>query len=43
MIMRHPEAQLVALVDVKTAEETKVDSYGVPYFNSIEELPSVLG
>jgi len=38
MIMRHPEAELVAIVDVKTAEETQVDSWGIPFFNSLEEL-----
>ena len=38
MIRREEEAELVAMVDVRTAEECAADHFDVPYFNSIEEL-----
>lgn len=38
MIRREEEAELVAMVDVRTAEECGVDEYGVPFFSSVEEL-----
>lgn len=38
MIRREEEAELVAMVDVLTAEECGVDEYGVPFFSSVEEL-----
>jgi UDP-N-acetyl-2-amino-2-deoxyglucuronate dehydrogenase len=38
MIVRHPEAELVALVDIAPKENLGIESYDVPFFNSIEEL-----
>lgn len=38
MIRREEEAELVAMVDVRTAEECAADHFDVPYFNSIEDL-----
>lgn len=38
MIMRESDAELVALCDIKPAEELAVDSYDVPFFSSIDDL-----
>ena len=38
MIRREDEAELVALVDVRTAEECDATHFGVPFFSSIDEL-----
>jgi len=38
MIRRHPEADLVALIDVKNPAELDIEHFGVPFFNSIEEM-----
>ncbi len=38
MICREEEAELVAMVDVRTSEECAADHFDVPYFNSMEEL-----
>lgn len=38
MIRREDEAELVALVDVRTAEECDATLFGVPFFSSINEL-----
>jgi UDP-N-acetyl-2-amino-2-deoxyglucuronate dehydrogenase len=38
MIRREEEAELVAMVDIRTAEECAADHFDVPYFNSIEDL-----
>lgn len=38
MIRREEEAELVALVDVRTAEECGATDFNVPFFSSIEEL-----
>lgn len=38
MVRRHPEAELVALCDVRTQEETGTEGYGVPYFNDLEQM-----
>lgn len=38
MISRDAEGELVALVDTRSKEECDVDHFGVPFFNSIEEL-----
>lgn len=38
MIRREDEAELVALVDVRTAEECDATHFGVPFFSSIGEL-----
>jgi predicted dehydrogenase len=40
MILRNDEAELVALIDVKDPNELSIDHFGVPFFNSIEELIS---
>ncbi len=37
-VASNPEANLVALVDIKPHEELGLESYDVPFFNSIEEL-----
>ena len=38
MVRRHPEAELVALCDVRTQEETGTEGYEVPYFNDLEQM-----
>lgn len=38
MIRREDEAELVALIDVRTKEECSAEHFGVPFFASIEEL-----
>lgn len=38
MIARNPEAELVALVDIKPKEALGIDQYDVPLFSSIDEL-----
>lgn len=38
MIVREPEASLVALCDIRTEEECQTDPYQVPHFHSIEDL-----
>ena len=38
MISRDPEAQLVAMVDVRTKDECGALDFEVPFFNTIEEL-----
>lgn len=40
MIRREEEAELVALVDVRSKEECSATDFDVPFFNSIEELIS---
>ncbi len=38
MAMRNPNAQLVALADVRPKQDLGIDSYNVPFFSSIEEM-----
>ncbi len=38
MIMRNPDAELVAISDILTAEKLGLENYPVPYFNSAEAL-----
>lgn len=38
MIRREEEAELVAMIDVRTKEECGAHEFGVPFFNSLEEL-----
>ncbi|HET6245704.1 MAG: Gfo/Idh/MocA family oxidoreductase [Bacteroidetes bacterium] len=38
MIIRNPEAELVALCDIRSAEECGILAFEVPFFQSIEEL-----
>ena len=38
MISRNPEAELVALCDIKPKESLNIDSFDVPFYKSIEEL-----
>jgi len=38
MIRRETEAELVALVDIRSKEECQAESFDVPFFNSIDEL-----
>lgn len=38
MIRREEEAELVALVDIRTKEECGAESFDVPFFSTIEEL-----
>jgi UDP-N-acetyl-2-amino-2-deoxyglucuronate dehydrogenase len=38
MIQRHPEAELVGLVDVRSKEECGVQDFGVPLFSTMEDL-----
>ena len=38
MICREADAELVAMVDVRTEEECGAKVFGVPFFSSIDEL-----
>jgi predicted dehydrogenase len=38
MIMRNPDAELVAISDILPAEKLGLENYPVPYFNSVEAL-----
>lgn len=38
MILRNPESELVALVDVKERSELGLDNFNVPFFKSIDDL-----
>lgn len=38
MIQRHPEAELVALVDIADAKTLNIDAFNVPLFSSLNEL-----
>ena len=38
MIRREKEAELVAMVDIRTAKECLVEEFNVPFFSSMEEL-----
>ncbi|MFK7786507.1 MAG: Gfo/Idh/MocA family protein [Crocinitomicaceae bacterium] len=38
MIRREDEAELVALVDIRTKEECSAEHFDIPFFSSIEEL-----
>lgn len=40
MVNRNPEAELVAMCDIRSAEECKAVDFKVPFFNSTEELLS---
>jgi len=40
MITRNPEAELVALIDVKDPPELNIGQYNVPFFKSLEEFLS---
>jgi len=38
MIVRNPECELVALIDVKNREDLKIGHFNVPFFNSLESF-----
>ncbi|REJ81656.1 MAG: gfo/Idh/MocA family oxidoreductase [Bacteroidetes bacterium] len=38
MIRRNPEAELVAMCDIKSKADLKLDEFDVPFFNSYDEL-----
>ena len=38
MVRRHPEAELVALCDMRSQQETGTEGYEVPYFNDLEQM-----
>ena len=38
MILRNPDAELVAVCDIRSAEECKIAYTGVPFYSSIDEL-----
>ncbi|MDX1652759.1 MAG: Gfo/Idh/MocA family oxidoreductase [Brumimicrobium sp.] len=38
MVQRHPEAELVAMVDIKSREELGLEEFDVPLFGTINEL-----
>jgi UDP-N-acetyl-2-amino-2-deoxyglucuronate dehydrogenase len=38
MIQRHPEAELMAMCDIKSIEVTDAAKYNVPYYQSAEEM-----
>jgi predicted dehydrogenase len=40
MIVRNPEAELVALCDIKEKDELNIEQYDVPFFKNIEDLLS---
>ncbi len=38
MVKRNPESELVALIDVKDKSQLGIESYEVPFFNSLEDF-----
>lgn len=38
MVLRNPDAALVALCDIRNPADLGIDTFGVPFFGSIEEL-----
>lgn len=38
MIVRNPEAELIAIADVKNKEALSLENYNVPFYHSLEEL-----
>lgn len=38
MIERNPEAELVALIDIKSKEQLGIEKFQVPFYNSLEEF-----
>jgi predicted dehydrogenase len=38
MILRNPDAELVALVDIKKQQELNIEYYNVPFYNSLSDL-----
>ena len=38
MIRRNPEAELVAMCDIRPKNELGIEAYNVPFFSSVEEL-----
>ncbi|MCO5269147.1 MAG: Gfo/Idh/MocA family oxidoreductase [Brumimicrobium sp.] len=38
MIQQHPDAELVAMVDILPKENLEIDEFKVPYFNSVENF-----
>ena len=38
MVLRNDEATLVAMCDIKPANELDVEKYNVPFFSSVEEM-----
>jgi predicted dehydrogenase len=38
MIVRNPEAELIALCDIKPKEQLGIDKYEVPFFSDIDEM-----
>ena len=38
MISRNPDANLVALCDIRSKEECGISNYDVPFYSSIDEL-----
>lgn len=36
MVVRNKEAELVAIIDIKTEKEKELEKYGVPFFSSLE-------
>ena len=38
MVKRHPEAELLALCDVRSSSDTAADQFGVPVFSDIDEM-----
>ncbi len=38
MVVGNPEAELIALVDIKNKEELGIEKYDVPFFSSMDEL-----
>jgi len=38
MVLRHPEAELVAMMDVKPKSELGLDGYDVPFYTDLDEM-----
>ena len=38
MIMNHPEAELVALADIRPHRDLNLDNYNVPFFRSLDDM-----
>ena len=40
MVLRNPEAELIAMCDIRSAEECGAINFNVPFFSSFDELLS---
>ena len=40
MITRNPDAELVALADIRSGDQLGIESFGVPFYNSLQQMLS---